>query len=353
MSASLAQADIGLYGFNNVTSYTNNQNINMNFLPDKIINYRGEMRTNLQMLIDYAKSHIPNFQIITHEGQQILHKSGWEQAQEKYNQLKQQSGSVNDTSFLDFDENKYTEPSYGSPEQKYLNSVNAVVLNNIYCGKGKELNITINHNLGHFSIEQCSSKADVDAAITRSILDQKASYIFTDINKSFQNTYTQPIINDSARNIEHALQAKNISFILNDNHYLYAEQMVHEISNSNYDIVVINPLFHNIAPFSAEDIARMKYKKNGAKRLLIANINVSEASEQDIFWDPYWKENPPNWLAHPSFTTPNAYIAEYWSKEWRQILSKHFKNIIMSKYDGAFFTGIENHKFFEQQTPLE
>ena len=34
-------------------------------------------------------------------------------------------------------------------------------------------------------------------------------------------------------------------------------------------------------------------------------------------------------------------------------MSRYFKGIVDSGYDGAFLTGLENHRYFEQQTPLE
>ena len=70
-------------------------------------------------------------------------------------------------------------------------------------------------------------------------------------------------------------------------------------------------------------------------------------------WHKDWKVGYPSWLIRPSFDNKNNIITKYWHNEWKQIISRHFKDVINEGFDGIFFTGIENYKYFEQQTPLE
>ena len=95
------------------------------------------------------------------------------------------------------------------------------------------------------------------------------------------------------------------------------------------------------------------FKKNGTKRLLIAEFNVSEASPKDYYWNRDWKIGNPEWLARLSFSSKDTIITRFWYPEWKQIMSRHFKDILEEGFDGIFFTGIENYQYFEQQTPLE
>ena len=85
----------------------------------------------------------------------------------------------------------------------------------------------------------------------------------------------------------------------------------------------------------------------------MAELNVSEASPSEYYWHKDWKVGSPAWLVRPSFSDKNNIITRYWDAEWKKIISRHFKDIIKEGFDGVFFTGIENHKYFEQQTPLE
>ena len=97
----------------------------------------------------------------------------------------------------------------------------------------------------------------------------------------------------------------------------------------------------------------MQYKKNGTKRLLIAQMNVSEANGRDYFWQKDWQVGYPSWLVRLSFVDEDSVIAKYWAVEWQRIIARHFKSIVDSGFDGVFFTGLENHLYFEKQTPLE
>lgn len=348
------RAKAGLYGFDNITPYTQDENIlHMDYLPEHIPNYRALMRDNLLMLMDYARSHNPNFQIIAHEGQVLLAKSRWEYDLEGYNQVRRKETGTKDPYFLIDNKIARNHPAEGTPAYQYLHGINAIVLNNLYCGKGQEEDLTINHNLGLISIENCPNEQMLDQAIMRSLLDNKIIYGFSNLKSAFKDLNSQPLINDSASNIYQVSQAKNITFLLNDKNYNSKEEILNEIASSNYDIVIINPIFQHSQPFSIEDINRIKLKKNGARRLIIAEINVSEASTTDYFWNPRWKLNNPSWLVRKSFVSQNSYITRYWDEEWKKIISRYFKDIVRSGYDGAFFTGIENHQYFEHETPLE
>lgn len=347
-------AGAGLYGFNSANPYTPEEKIlDMKYLPMQIRNYRADMRDNLQMLIDYAKENKPDFKIITHEGQELLYRSAWEDARDGYNLSHRKKGSIEDTTFLSRENETPQQPKPDTPEYKYLRSIDAVALNNLFCGDGKEQNITFNNNLGLIGIDYCQSSEAADRAIVRSVLDKKILYVFENPENAFNDIASQPLINDSAKNVNKVADARNILILTDDSRYTSKDRFVQDISRTNYDIVVIKPLFAHTKRFSPEDIRRMQFKKNGSRRLLIAEMNVSEASPQDYFWRDRWKIGAPSWLVRKSFVEPNAVIAQYWNEEWRRIIARHFKDIVATGFDGVFFTGLQNHFYFEQQTPLE
>lgn len=347
-------AGAGMYGFDSTNPYTPEEKIlDMKYLPPQIRNYRADMRDNLQMLIDFAKKNNPDFKIITHEGQELLYRSAWEDARDGYNLSRQKKGSIEDTTFLRHGNEIPRQPKPDTPEYNYLQSVDAVALNGLYCGGGKEQDVTFNNNLGLISIDRCPSAEAADRAIVRSLLDKKILYVFENPADAFNDIASQPVINDSAKNVNQVSDARNILIMTDDSRYDSKDRFVRDLSRTNYDIIVIKPLFAHNKRFSPEDIRTLQFKKNGARRLLIAEMNVSEASPQDYFWNRRWKIGSPSWLVRKSFVEPDAVITQYWNEEWRRLLSKHFKDILLTGFDGVFFTGIQNHAYFEQQTPLE
>ena len=343
----------GLYGFNHYNPYTKEERIlNLSEVPDSIYNYRAAMRDNLLMLIRYAKEQNKDFKIIAHEGQDLLTKSLWEYDREGYNRARLSDNAADD-SFLFKHDTKLQDPKPYTAAYEYLHSVDAVALNNIYCGNNKESDISKRHNLGFITIENCADQNALDSAYISAMIDKKISYGFTSLADAFNNIGDHDSLNDSAKNIENVKDAQNILILIDDSRYATKDDLVLDLVKTNYDIIIINPLFANKERFSAEDLSRLHFKHNGSKRLLIAAMNVSEASPDDYFWDNDWKLGTPSWLVRPSFSSPNSIIVKYWEPQWQKIISRYFKDIVNEGFDGIFFTGIENYRYFEEQNPLE
>ena len=216
ISALPNKADAGLYGFTHYNPYTKEERIlNINKVPEKIDNYRAKMRANLLMLIRYAKQQNKNFKIVTHEGQDLLTKSLWEYDREGYNRARIKKNAKDD-SFL-FNKNfEEKEPQRYTPEYEYLNLVDAVAINNLYCGNGYESKIAKKHKLNVITIEQCPDNDTLEMARINSMLEKKASYFFIDENNAFNNIDDHININDSSQNIFKPSDAQNI-LILNLN----------------------------------------------------------------------------------------------------------------------------------------
>ena len=84
--ASFSEAGAELYGFAAYHPFDPDQEtLGLDAIPLQIRNYRADMRDNLLMMIDYARSQNPNFQVITHQGEELLSKSRWEYDREGYN----------------------------------------------------------------------------------------------------------------------------------------------------------------------------------------------------------------------------------------------------------------------------
>ena len=347
------KANAGLYGFNHYNPYTLKERIlNINDVPENIPNYRALMRDNLLMLIRYAKEQNPAFKIITHEGQDLLTKSLWEYDREGYNRARVQENALDD-SFLFHQKYKEQEPKRDTDAYEYLNLVDAVAINNFYCGQSKENAVAKKHNLTSITIEECPSQNALESAQVSAMIDKKITYAFTDITKAFNNIDDHNSLNDSSKNINDISDAQNILILTDDSQYQNKDALVADLLKTNYDIIIMKPLFANNERFAAEDLNRLHFKHNGSKRLLIAELNVSEASPQDYFWQQDWQLGSPSWLVRPSFSSPDGFITRYWDSDWKRIISRYFKDIVGEGFDGIFFTGIENYRYFERQTPLE
>lgn len=349
-----SNANAGLYGFNHYNPYTKEERVlNLKEVPKHIRNYRAAMRNNLLMLIRFAKEKKPDFKIVVHEGEDLLTKSMWEYSREGYNRARF-SDNVEDDYFL-FHHNYFAiEPTLDTPAYEYLHSLDAIILNDIYCGENFPVNPIIkNHHLDLISIEYCANEDSLNEAKISAIADGRSIYAFTSLDDAFKGIGDYSMINDSSKNIYNIGDAQNILILNDDTLYSSAEELANDISKTNYDIVIIKPLFKYRKRFSSLDLQKMRFKKNGTKRLLLAEFNVSEANPQEYYWNIKWKPGAPDWLVRQSFSNSDSIITRYWELEWRKIISRYFKDILNEGFDGVFFTGLENHQYFEQQNPLE
>ncbi len=344
-------ASAGLYGFSEANPYSREEKIlNINVPPKFIVNYRQEMRDNINSLAEYAKEKNKDFIIIVHEGQDLLKKSLWEYHLDGYNDARRKGLDANDPAFLINLKQSVPElePEVGSHSSNYAQNIDGLALNGIFCGKSLPETA-----LKTISVSYCPSGNAYNAAIAKSIDKGVLLYGFINPDTAFKKIEKWPIIDENAKTISTLNDAQNINLLIDDSAYNTKADMLDAIAKSNFDVVVINPLFHSKEAFSKDEISSIKYKKNGPKRLIIALQNISEIKDTDPYWKKGWTLGNPSFLVRPSFVDKNGVIARYWDYEWKKLMSKYFKAIVATEYDGAFLTGLENHSYFEKQTPLE
>lgn len=343
----------GLYGFNHFNPYTKKErNLSLEEVPISLQNYRALMRDNLLMLIRYARQQNPDFKIIVHEGQDLLNKSLWEYSREGYNRARI-SPDADDKYFLFHNRYLDTEPETNTDAYEYLHSIDAIAVNNIYCGVETINPIALKHRLVAISIEQCANQEALDNATVAAMVDKRSIYGFTDLSSAFKTIGNYNIINDSAKNIYTFSDAQNILILNDDSNYKNQQDLVDDLAKTNYDIIIIKPLFDYTQRFSVDNLRKLRFKKNGSKRLLIAEFNVSEAHPREYYWLDNWHIGSPDWLKRKSFSSRDGIIVKYWQNEWKKIISRYFKDLLNEGFDGVFFTGVENYRYYERQNPLE
>lgn len=354
--ALVSNASAGLYGFSAANPLTPEERIlNIDNPPRKILNFRQEMRQNINMLADYAHSRNADFQIILHEGEQLLNKSLWEYHLEGYNQARQSAVGSPDPSFLYQVNTAAPENSLlaGQGYPKFQQKINAIALNNVFCSNRKLSHVLKQSNLKLIAIDHCPDEDSFDEAIQESFGENMLLHGFTDLGQAFNNIRRHPIINENAQNISEIAEAKNILVLDDDSHYSQKYDLIRELQNSNYDLIIIPPLFHGKTPYSTEEIHSLKFKKNGATRLIMAEMNLSEADPSSYYWKKIWQTQKPSWLARPSLVNESSYITRFWDPDWKKIISAHLQSIVNTGFSGVFFTGLQNHLYFEKRLPLE
>lgn len=354
--AFITNASAGLYGFSTANPYTREEKIlKIDVPPHRVTNYREAMRRNIEMLSNYADLQNKDFQIVIHEGSELLNKSLWEYHLTGYNEAREKGPDAKDPSFLYrlINQSDNHIDVIGNPAPYYLRNLTGIVINNLYCSERNIHPAVLNSSLKIISLDYCPQTADFEQAIVDSVSENVLEHAFRDKNQAFNNIDNQLLINENAKNIFKLADAKNILVLEDDSKYKDKYDLIKNLRDTNFDVIFISPMFHQKTPYSKEEIDSLKFKKNGTTRLVFAIMDISEANPAAYYWNKNWKIGKPEWLRRRSFINSETIITEYWNQEWEKIISRHFKSIIDSGYNGAFLTGLQNHRYFEQQLPLE
>ena len=236
-----SNAGAALYGFSEANPLTQEeQKINLPAPPRKIINYRQALRDNINMIADYAHAHDTNFQIVLHEGEELLNKNLWEYHREGYNQIRNKFNPKEDTSFL------YKLPSEGDSDTiagtalpEFSKKINAIALNNVFCNNRKLSNVLKRSPLRLISIDYCPNAEKYEESLQEAFGENILFYGFTDLNNAFNNISKNLLISENAKNIFSMQDAKNILFLTDDSNYAKSYDFIRNLQNSNYDVIVI------------------------------------------------------------------------------------------------------------------
>lgn len=119
-----------------------------------------------------------------------------------------------------------------------------------------------------------------------------------------------------------------------------------EIAGSDADLVVIDYAPDRVygveLPFTREDVARMRAKPGGGRKLLLAYLSIGEAERYRTYWNNAWYDAPtrPSWLLRPNPQWDGNFPVRFWDPEWQQIIfgsaDAYLDRILAAGFDGIY-----------------
>jgi cysteinyl-tRNA synthetase len=123
-------------------------------------------------------------------------------------------------------------------------------------------------------------------------------------------------------------------------------RMVKRISNSGYDMVVVEPVFteRENTRFKVADMVR-DLKGKAGRRLVLAYIDIGEAEEWRSYWKEGWRIGNPKWIVadDPDGWDGNFPVA-YWHRGWRDIWlgeTGYIEALKRAGFDGIYLDWVE------------
>ncbi|MDX2158217.1 MAG: endo alpha-1,4 polygalactosaminidase [Hyphomicrobiaceae bacterium] len=117
------------------------------------------------------------------------------------------------------------------------------------------------------------------------------------------------------------------------------------ITESPYDLVVVDYARSEAGdlveePLSREEVARMKVKPDGSKRLIIAYLSIGEAEDNRYYWKAEWSRKRPAWMGAESKEWKGNYLVKYWEPVWQQNIFgsplSYVDRIVEAGFDGFY-----------------
>ena len=111
--------------------------------------------------------------------------------------------------------------------------------------------------------------------------------------------------------------------------------------------------------FSAAEIAQMKARPDGTKRILLAYLSIGEAEEYRFYWKRYygwlWGAFAPSWRAKHNAEWAGNYGVRYWEQSWADIIfdkpGSYVERVIAAGFDGVYLDKVDEFADMEQERP--
>ena len=297
------------------------------------IDYRQEMRNFVIDISEYAKNKNPNFIVIPQNGVEIITKNGEPDGKLAYDYINAIDGQAQEDLFYGYEDDNIPTPV---EEREWLISFldrlkqeGKKILVIDYCWDNHKIDDSYekNYQKGYISIATCRE------------LNCIPPYPPRPFNENDNDIYTLQ-------------DARNFLYLINPENFDTKEEFLNALENTNYDILIIDAFFEGNL-LSSNDVERLKYKKNGARRLVVAYMSIGEAEDYRYYWKKEWNENPPEWLDEENPDWPGNYKVKYWMKQWQNIIygtdNSYLDKIISSSFDGVYLDIIDAYEYFEEK----
>ena len=146
--------------------------------------------------------------------------------------------------------------------------------------------------------------------------------------------------------------AKNFLYLINNEHFDNKNAFIEAVSNTNYDVIIMDLFFNDGATFTTAEVERLKQKANGGKRLVICYMSIGEAEKYRYYWHSSWKLHKPVWLTRENPSWPGNYKVRYWLPEWQDIIcgpgDSYLNRILNAGFNGVYLDIVDAFEYFEQ-----
>ena len=296
------------------------------------VNFREEMRSFVGEISHYAKEAKPGFIIIPQNGVELVTVDGEVSGTASSIYLANIDAVGQEDLFYGFNADNKKSPS---EESDYLMAFLNVAKNN-----GKAVLVT----------DYCSDPSKMDDSYLLNNQRQYISFAAPDRELQVIPIYPPAPRDSNDRDILMINEAENFLYLINPENYGSKQAFIDAVAKTNYDVILIDAFF-NEQIWQNHEVAALKTKANGGKRLVISYVSIGEAEDYRYYWQPGFSTNHPDWLSDVNPDWPGNYKVKYWLPSWKSMIfggnDAYLDKLLTAGFDGAYLDIIDGYAYFE------
>lgn len=320
-------------------------NIILNIPLSQIPNYRDEMRMIIEDLASYARARVPGFTVVMYGGFDLL---SWSQREFDLAELRRPE-DVRPSTLAD------TELPVGFPMRRFQQRVNGFILDGFYCAPIRvplaDVEAMRSQSLKALSVDHCPPER-AQMAFEFARRDGIVAHVDTDTTRKFASVPRVRPNPENPASVENLWAARSMLINLDNRGFGSKFNWLQALKNTNHDVLVVDGFYNGNQALTKDEVRSLKFKKLGSRRLVLAWIDVGQASDDSYYWQREWQVGNPSWISALDRTHPGKYHLEFWNPAWKAIIGKTFAGLVDMGFDGIVLANVEAYRRWEFMTPV-
>ena len=160
--------------------------------------------------------------------------------------------------------------------------------------------------------------------------------------------YPENPVNENNNDITDLSQVQNYLYLINPENFETKRDFIEALSNTNYDMLIIDAFDNDGRWLTRRDIRKLKRKANGGKRLVIAYVSIGEAEDYRWYWRRWWNWRLPSFIGMENPDWEGNYLVKYWDRRWKRIIRVYIWRVMRLGFDGVMLDKIDSFETWEE-----
>ena len=202
------------------------------------------------------------------------------------------------------------------------------------------------------SLDQCATAKEAAGAYAGAARDRVLAYAHTGDERLDRIPAGHPW-GENAAAVTTLDQARNWLPLLRAEQFGSKDEWIAALTRTNYDMIVVDVAYRGVDGLSFADVQRLKYKRLGSRRLVLAVLSLGKAYDWRWYWQKDWHAGAPAFLFAPDPDDPGSYVTQMDDAQWKDLLGKTLVGIVDAGFDGVVLDDADTYLWFEDLMPLK